>query len=395
MIVYSSIRIYKYKVIKEIFKEMRILIFADIHIGSIYDSEYVYSVITNIIDKEVTFKHTDIVVISGDYFHKLFKCNDDLVICGINVMSYLVRACMRENTKIRIVYGTEFHEMNQYRLFNYHLTSSDIDMKVFTTVTEEEIDGYKILYIPEEYMMDKHEHYKKYLYSGKHYDYIFLHGVIEEGMTMLRPSNDNNKEKKVPRFNRDELAAVSDICVAGHYHVHSDIGDGVYYLGSLLRDSFGEEEPKGYGIIEDKVFTFVENNRAYIYKTYEYNEDNPIYQSADNFMSEINKIKKENVEIFNGERGGKIRIKMNCPSNMDQNFKESAQELVSKCKQIVLVMKYNMEEVDTVEAEVTESYKYLLDRSLPVLDKIHRFINETHDPMPLETLKRYIGNIVK
>ena len=140
---------------------MRILLMADIHIGSIKDIKYFYNTMKDIIDREIMFKKTDVVVILGDYFDRLFKNNEDFTALAINIMSYLVIACTRNNTKIRIIYGTESHEMNQYRLFNFHLISKNVDMKIFETVTEEEIDGKKILYVPEEYIDDKSKHYKK------------------------------------------------------------------------------------------------------------------------------------------------------------------------------------------------------------------------------------------
>ena len=101
---------------------MRMLLIADLHVGSIKDNDYVYRVITDIIEKEVIFTKTDAVVILGDYFDRLFKVNEEYVSCAINIMSFLIRACSRSGTKIRIVYGTESHEMNQYKLFNYNFT---------------------------------------------------------------------------------------------------------------------------------------------------------------------------------------------------------------------------------------------------------------------------------
>ena len=59
------------------------------------------------------------------------------------------------------------------------------------------------------------------------------------------------------------LGSICNLSVWGHYHVKTKIADNVYYLGSLFRDSFGEESPKGYGIIEDNKFEFIENNKAY------------------------------------------------------------------------------------------------------------------------------------
>ena len=379
---------------------MRILLFADIHIGSIKEIAYVYNTITDIIEKEVEFKKTDMVVILGDYFDRLFKVNEEYVSLAINVMSYLIRACSRSNTKIRIVYGTESHEMNQYKLFNYHITSSDIDLKIFDTVSEEDIDGYKILYIPEEYIMDKEKHYHEYLYSGRHYNYIFGHGIIEDGMpSIVSYSNENNKnkEKQVPRFKSGEFSNISDITVFGHYHCYTAMNN-VYYLGSLFRSSFGEESSKGYGIIEDKKFTFIENDKAYIYKTYEYGPTSDVYDSAENIMREINRIKDENRELFSGERNGKIRLLFRTPENLDPAFKENLHGLITNDNLISsLIKEPNNDLINEIKEDLEDEFDFIIDPSLGILDKIYRYICMQYDdpPFTIEKLGDYIGKSIE
>ena len=374
---------------------MRILVFADIHIGSIKDITYVYNIVTDIIEKEIIFKKTDLVVICGDYFHRLFKVNEEFVSLSINIMSYLIRACKRNNTKIRIVYGTESHEMNQYRLFNYHMTSQNIDMKVYETVTEEVINGENFSFIPEEYINDKHEFYNKYF--NKHYDYVFGHGVINEGMPMLNPyAIDKHDEKRVPRFNSIELANISNICIFGHYHCYTDMGNNVYYLGSLFRDSFGEEDPKGYGIIEDGKFTFIENTEAYIYKTYEFDPSSEIYQSSDNILKEIYKIKHENEEVFNGTHQGKIRIIFKTPENIDPSFRENIKDILFNDKHISPLIKETTNEViEDAKEDVDDEYDFILDNSLSITDKIYRYINKQYDDgISLESLSFYLKDVL-
>lgn len=372
--------------------KMRILVFADIHIGSIKDITYVYNVMTDIIEKEIIFKKTDLVVICGDYFHRLFKVNEEFVSLAINIMSYLIRACKRNNTKIRIVYGTESHEMNQYKLFNYHMTSERIDMKVYDTVTEEIIDGKHFLFIPEEYINDKHEFYGKYF--KKHYEYVFGHGVIDEGMPMLLPvAESKNNEKHVPRFKSKELGSISDICIFGHYHCYTDMGDNVYYLGSLFRDSFGEEIPKGYGIIEDGKFTFVENEKAYVYKTYEFDPSSEIYKSSDNILKEIDNIKKENETIFTGEHPGKIRIIFKTPNDVDPSFRENLKDVLFNDKYISPMIKESSNEViEDAKENIEDEYDFILDNSLSIQDKIYRYMNKQYgDVMSMELLTSYIS----
>lgn len=376
---------------------MRILLMADIHIGSIKDINYAYNTLTDIIDEEINFKKTDLVVILGDYFDRLFKVNEEYVSLAINVMSYLIRACSKSKTKIRVIYGTESHEMNQYRLFNYHVTSSHIDMKIFDTVTEEEtLPGVNILYIPEEYMNDKHKHYKKYLYSSKKYDYIFGHGVIVDGMPkniIFENASSKSNEKQVPRFKSGELSNVSKMTVFGHYHCYTDIGNNVYYLGSLFRGSFGEEIPKGYGIIEDGKFTFIENTKAYVYKTYEFTPSSEVFSSSDNIIKEVNKIKAENPEIFNGDKEGKIRIIFKTPKGIDPSFRENLKDVLFNDQHIASVIKESEESIiEEKDDDVNHEWDFIIDPSLPILDKIQRFMGKQYDVhMPMETLAKYLG----
>lgn len=373
---------------------MRILLMADIHIGSIKEIPYVYNTITDIIEKEIIFKKTDLVVILGDYFHRLFKVNEEYVSLAINIISFLVRSCKRSNTKIRIVYGTESHEMNQYKLFNHYITSKSIDIEIIDRVTSENINGCDILYVPEEYVDNKMEYYKEYLYSGKQYKYIFGHGVIIEGMpaAISYSDNDDNKEKKVPRFKSGELSSISDICVFGHYHIFSNICDNVYYLGSLFRDSFGEEEAKGYGIIEDDQFTFVENKNAYIFKTYEFNENSNIYDSSDNIVKEINKIKEENKNVFNGDIQGSIRIIFKTPKDIDKSFRENLKSLLMNDKCIhPLIKEYSEDLSNDLKDEIDDEFSFILDNSIPLVDKLFRYISHVYDnPMSQKELEKYI-----
>ena len=371
---------------------MRILLFADIHIGAIKDCDYVYDVMSSIIDKEIMFTKTDVVVILGDYFDRLFKVNEEYVSLAINVMSYLIRACRKNGTKIRIVYGTESHEMNQYRLFNYHFASSSVDIKLFTTATEETINGKKILYLPEEYISNKLEFYREYLYSGKHYNYIFGHGIIEEGMPQQSLiSNPSNLENKVARFRTDELGPAADVVVFGHVHTGYNKGN-VYYLGSLFRYKFGEEPPKCYGVITDSEITLVENDKAYIYNTYEFDESSEVYESTDKLVSAIEHLKAENEEIFNGKKVGKIRLIFHTPANVDPAFGTTIKEILFNDKIMKLMIKESSQitEEDGVEEE-TDEYEFVLDNTMKIDDKIFTFIGMTHeDHMTLAELIRYI-----
>lgn len=378
---------------------MKILLMGDIHIGSIKNVNYVYNVITDIFDKELRFKHCDAVIILGDFFDKLFKVNEVYTSLSINIMSYLIRICKKSKTKIRLIYGTESHEMSQYTLFNYHLNSSSVDIKLITTVTEEELfPNVNVLYIPEEYIDNKLEYYRDYLYSGKRYNFIFGHGIIAEGMKEVDVTKheESSNEKKVPIFKSGELSSISDLSVWNHYHTYTDMGNNCYYLGSLFRDSFGEEEPKGYGIIEDNKLKFIENTEAFIYKTYTFDEDSEVYKDMSVLVKEINMIKENHIDIFNNEKIGKIRLKFNIPIDVDPSFKENLRNLLFENKSMTYLIKEASLNSIMVENKIETEYNFILDNSLELEDKIHRFINKNYDiELSLEELTSLINDELK
>jgi len=321
---------------------------------------------------------------------------EEYVSLAINVMTYLIRACVKNKTKIRIVYGTAGHEMEQYRLFNYHFTSSKVDVKLFTTVTEERINkDTTILYVPEEYIFNKHDFYKESLYSNKKYNYIFGHGVIEEGMpaAVSYGRSSNNTEKQVPHFKAGEFSEISDLTVFGHYHQYVEMSNNVFYLGSLFRDSFGEETPKGYGIIENGKFTFVENTEAYVYKTYKFEPESEIYEDVDELIREIEKIKSENSDVFSGEKVGKIRLIFQPSEDNVQQFKENIKDILFNDKIIkVMIQEVNTSIIEETKEEVSDEYEFILDNSLKITDKIYQFINKQYeDVISLEELTKYIN----
>lgn len=288
-------------------------------------------------------------------------------------------------------------------------------MKIIDTVTEEEINGKKILYIPEEYINDKHKHYRKYLYSDKHYDFIFGHGVIEDGMpeAVSYTNNRSNKEKQVPHFKSGEFSPISDFTVFGHYHQYNHICDHVYYLGSLFRDSFGEEIDKGYGVIYDSnndlpesifpvvdthnssgyTFDFHKNTKAYTLLTITYSPTSNIYTSETAFISELNNIKNEHKELFEDGSNGRIRLKFQVPSNVSQQFRDTINSILFNEKNISTTIKEIDNEIFS-DSEDDEDHEddFILDVSLPIIDKIFQYAEKNYErKITMEKLSKYLA----
>lgn len=360
---------------------MRILTLADIHIGSIKDTSYMFKTITDIFDKELIENKTDLVVFCGDVFDRLFKVNEEYVTLSIEIMQYLARISRKKNVKVRFIYGTESHEVNQYKLFKPFFDDKRIDWKIYDTVTEEIIDDKKCLFIPEEYINSKYDHYKSTLYDeNKSYDYIFGHGIIIEGMTMINQIDEKErKEKYVPSFKSNELSSKCKVCLFGHYHVAWDL-DNVHYIGSLFRNKFGEEEDKRYIIIEDDNIISVKNDKAFIYKTYTLDENDECYNSTELFNNKIELIKSENKNIINGNNKGKIRIIFKPPRNNEllSSFRENVKNIIGDNNNFSYNIQMTTDD-DEIEQKIIIEYDFILDKNLPIEEKVFRYIQKHYD----------------
>ena len=175
------------------------IVVADLHVGAM-DLNRFHDEFTGILISEIQkMKKLDFLIIAGDYFDHKFYLNDRESTMAYYMLNELIDACKEKNTEIRIVYGTESHECNQYDILS--LLKIYDKIRVIKQVTEEELlPGLNVLYLPEEHILDKSEYYKEYFENDKKYDYIFGHGVIREVMKDIAvhiDTSSNTKRKKV------------------------------------------------------------------------------------------------------------------------------------------------------------------------------------------------------
>ena len=200
------------------------IVLSDVHVGS-FDVEKLYTEFENVfINYIIEFENSnnlDFLIITGDFFDSKFYLNDKKSLYAYKMLKRICDVC--PNSKIRIVYGTESHECNQYDIMN--IINLHDDIKVIKTVESEEIfDGLNFLYLPEEVMLDKKEYYNNYFIENE-YNYVFGHGIIQEVMTNVVKHMNISKEKRerVPVFTTKEL---ENICKGevyfGHYHIHKE-----------------------------------------------------------------------------------------------------------------------------------------------------------------------------
>lgn len=378
------------------------LVIADVHIGvfqvmkMLKELEYsFFSVLSNMTE-------LDFIIINGDFFDHMIYLGSDEAKIAYYVMKKIMTECKRLDAKLRIVYGTENHECNQYNIFFSELTlESDIDFRIIKTVEEEELfEDFFVLYLPEEMMLDKKEYYKEFFCNEKKYDYVFGHGIIREAMTNavrhIETTKSTSKYPKVPVFSTSELESIcKGETYFGHYHVNTELNGDVFYVGSFSRWCFGEEAPKGFYKLEceDGLYdhTFIENRMCEKYITYEFNPEDKIFESDD-----IDKSLSGMDTMMDLTPNDKTRIIFNIPKDYGdaESFVKYIEEKYSSNKQIKL--KFNKGVAKTESKEPTNDTndlenRYIFDKNLDKEEIYKKFLDTKYNyEISVEKIKEYL-----
>ena len=133
-----------------------------------------------------------------------------------------------------------------------------------------------------------------------------------------------------------------------------------------------------------------------MFKTYEFKEDDNVYQSKEALVATIKDIKVEHADIFSGERYGRIRLKFNLPNNIDDSFKENLRNILINDKNISILLKESNIDLDEIKESIETEYDFILDASLDITDKIHQYIQKKYDvELTMDELIHYIKDDFK
>lgn len=368
-------------------KKYRGLVLADLHFGAVDASDMRNELRANLLNVLETRCFFDFIIIAGDYWDKKVFLNDRASDNGLWLMQRLT-----QYTKcIRIIYGTESHEVDQYHIFSIFENLKGLDFKIIQAVCEEELlPGLQVLYLPEEYIKDKNEYYKEFFNNKNKYDYIFGHGVIAEAMTMVKrekkKSETESRLKPAVFTTTDFKKCCKGEVYFGHYHVHSVIQDWVHYVGSFTRWIHGEEEPKGYYEItcdleEDEKYSseFHENYDAPKYKTYTFGYEHEIFSSDDMIDNYLKSLRN----LVNTNDFKKVKFVFNIPedysnpeffmNSMRENFRDYPTVQCDFVNGYIAKKKSTDEKVLT---EIVDKYDYLLNRNLSVGEVLNTYIKD-------------------
>ena len=378
-------------------------IISDIHVGAM-DLETLYNEYTELfINRIKKDNKLDFVIVCGDFFDHKFYLNDNAAKMSYKMLKDLIEVCKDKDIPLRFVYGTESHECNQYDIMNVMKLYDNV--KVIKFVSDEELlPDLNILYLPEEHVNNIDDYYDKYLSNYNKYDYVFGHGVIREVMTDLSVHIDNksdDKRKKTKVFTTKEL---DNICKGevyfGHYHINIETDDKFFSIGSFSRWRYGEEERKGFYIVEcntDKEkysHEYIENTLAKDYKTIRIGYNNEVFTNEDKL--------KESIDGFNNmikrEAYDNIRVVFNIPSNIEHpestiNYIKETLKKSDKIK-VEIVNGYIDEKRKIQKEKVNETnqlYSFIFDKNLPLEDKTSKFISITYNKeISSSDIKKYL-----
>jgi DNA repair exonuclease SbcCD nuclease subunit len=379
----------------------RFLVVGDIHFGY-YPPELLYKEFQLILHT-IEDNAIDCVVIAGDYYDTKLSMASAHSVYSVKAFSDLIKSCEEKGIKVRQIKGTNSHDPeNQLKNLAQIANSSRCDYKLILTVDEEEIfPGMNVLYIPEEYMEDSKEYYKEYF--NKKYQLVFGHGMFEE--TNFSSKNKYQNMKKYPVFNSKEM---EELCegpiVFGHIHTAQRIRNRIQYTGSLVRSRFGEEEAKGFYLVDfdeetkESNFEFIENEITMRYDTIEVKSDNSVFSLLIN--EQINYFKN----LVNTYKKDYLRIKVNIPEDMLNSaaFIDNMNIVFNDIKNVKLQLIENSKvKLDKELKEkvnlLMDKYNFIFDKSVGYDEKIREYIKlKTGKEISLERIRSMIsGNFNK
>ena len=382
------------------------MVISDIHVGAM-DLEKLHNEYLEMFIKKIySMDKLDFLIIDGDTFDHKFYLNDKEATVAYVMLKELVLACKEKGAVIRIVYGTESHECDQYNILSLLKIYDKIEVVKYAK-EEELLEDLHILYLPEEHLLDKNKYYEKFFNNENKYDYIFGHGIVREVMKDVvvhiqnTESTSTNKRKKVPIFTSAELKRITKGQVYfGHYHMNQEIDNKIFSVGSFSRWKFGEEGRKGYYILkcdtEKNKYKqeFIENTMADGYKTISFGYDNKVFESEDNMNESLASIEK----LIERDVYDNVRFVFNIPSDVE-NPESTMNYLKERFKynnniKVEIVHGYIEEKRKQQKEQVktdNEKYSFIFDKNLEIEDKISRFITLEYDKnIPTDNISNYI-----
>lgn len=346
---------------------MRLVNISDIHIGK-KDDMRLKEELEIFFDYLKDTENIDMITISGDLFDRVLTANEYGTTLALEFIQRLIDLYIPE-IDIRIIKGTRSHDFNQLDILKVFKEKAGSHFKIIEKNEVEVFNGYKILYLPEEYPTDYDDFYKENLLGveDKVYDFIIGHGMIDFIAFTGYEDDSENRVHGTPTHKADDLIRVTKgPIIFGHIHEKQEYKDKIYYTGSYSRYSFDTPSEKGFMVfdIDDDdpskfKMTFIENTKAPTYAVLDIDKMN--LEGVDDHVKYIKEL---------SDKYDFVKIKTGNKANLD-----IARALTEKDSSIK-VQSVNKEK-ETIK--VDPKYEYILKKELPLNETIRKFMTEEYN----------------
>lgn len=346
---------------------MKLVNISDIHIGK-KDDMKLKEELEIFFDYLKDTENIDMITISGDLFDRVLTANEYGTTLALEFIQRLIDLYVPE-IDIRIIKGTRSHDFNQLDILKVFKEKAGSHFKIIEKNEVEVFNGYKILYLPEEYPTDYDDFYKENLLGveDKVYDFIIGHGMIDFIAFTGYEDDSENRVHGTPTHKADDLIRVTKgPIIFGHIHEKQEYKDKIYYTGSYSRYSFDTPSEKGFMVfdIDDDdpskfKMTFIENTKAPTYAVLDIDKLN--LEGVDDHVKYIKEL---------SDKYDFVKIKTGNKANLD-----IARALTEKDSSIK-VQSVNKEK-ETIK--VDPKYEYILKKELPLNETIRKFMIEEYD----------------
>ena len=345
---------------------------SDIHFGVI-DPKTEYDILKEQFVEKIKGLPLDCISIDGDFFDRLFASNTDATLYANLFFRDLYTICVENrsngiNTVLFLLTGTRNHDSDQLRLVYPYLNDPNIDLRIVEKIQFEWINGCRVLCIPELYNVSTEE-YDKYLYESGPYDMIFMHGSVEGAVY-------DNKMQESRMFTTDDFGFCLGPVIAGHIHTGPNLNSYIFYNGSPIRWTFGEEETKGFQIVlydMDSKYYYVHKEPVFSFRYDTISIDDILMSDPKDIVDYINKLREEK---------SIDHIRLKCISTIDT---QDTINILKEYYRLDKTVKWKIskeedlvkEEMDRKTQDLYNKYSYFFNKSMSPYEILARFINDS------------------
>ena len=235
-------------------RKIKIVGIGDVHWGAVpperLEREFDEVVFPWLADNEF-----DALIQFGDWYDKRLSLDSEDAKAAMRVAVRLCQLCHARGVPFRIIKGTLSHDY--FQLENLRPLETEYpEFRIIGSAQHEELlEGFDVLWMPEEYPQDYGDYYGQLLFdedgNGLVYDAIFGHGEIDVAAGWSQMNEGERHYGGTPCHAAETLMDHSSGPVwFGHVHARFRYKKRLGYPGSFTRWCHGEQDPKGFDVIE-------------------------------------------------------------------------------------------------------------------------------------------------